>query len=96
MPIDEDGLVYGNWSLGDDDYCETCGSSYNEVRFQQYYEDYSLYTSEGCYGGQSYKIEELDQLFKDIDRYELFTDSMRISIINTIGEYLEKVENEAG
>lgn len=94
MPIDNDGRIYGNWSLGDDDYCDTCGSSYNEVSFSDWGdgETYSLNTSIGCYSGESYEIDQLEKLFKDIEGFELYSDSMRFSIMNVIGEYLAKYE----
>ena len=45
-----------SWYLGDDYDCDTCGMSWNMVRFELWDEDenvWQLYMSVGCYGGES-------------------------------------------
>lgn len=45
-----------SWMLGDDDYCETCGTSYNEAVLELWDADnnvWQLSYTAGCYGGES-------------------------------------------
>jgi len=83
------------WSLGDDDDCETCGYSYNEVIFNDWEDDgeYSLLTSIGCYHGQSYTIDEVDKLIDDIRHFELFNEIMEQGIRETLDKFKEQYPN---
>jgi hypothetical protein len=43
------------WSLGDDDYCDTCGHSWNKVGLELWDEErgiWQLWTRIGCTGGE--------------------------------------------
>jgi hypothetical protein len=83
------------WSLGDDDECEVCGSSYNEVIFNDWEDDgeYTLLTSIGCYSGQSYTIDEVDKLIDDIKHFELFDEIMEQGIRETLDKFKEQYPN---
>lgn len=70
------------WSLGDDDDCDTCGWSYNELGLELWDEErgiWQLYMSVGCYGGQSVLSCEDDwdsmvtEIIKDALGYPNFT-----------------------
>lgn len=72
------------WSLGDDDDCDTCGWSYNELGLELWDEEegiWQLYISVGCYGGQSVLSCEDDwdsmvaEIIKDALSYPDFTKS---------------------
>ena len=42
------------WMLGDDYDCETCGFTWNSLRFEEWEDDlWILQMSVGCYGGES-------------------------------------------
>lgn len=83
------------WSLGDNSDCETCGYSYNQVVFQDWQDNgqYQLYMSVGCYGGESYTLDQLDKLFADIEGFEYYTDDMKNSILFTVKKFKEQYEN---
>jgi hypothetical protein len=82
------------WSLGDNSDCETCGYTYNEVVFQDWKDDgqYQLYMSVGCYGGDTYTLDEIDRLILDIQEYEYYTEGMKKDILSTIKTFKEKYE----
>lgn len=84
-----------DWSLGDDDDCETCGSSYNQVIFNDWEDngEYGLHTSIGCYHGQSYTIDQVDELIGDISHFEHFNEGMEQSIRQTLDKFKEQYPN---
>ncbi len=83
------------WQLDDGDDCETCGFSYNQVIFNAWEDDgeYTLLTSIGRYHGQSYTIDEVDQLIGDISHFEYFSEGMEQSIRQTLDKFKEQYPN---
>ena len=84
--------IEGEWYLGHDSDCELCGSSNNVVTFEEWDDgEYQLYMSVGCYGGESYTIDQIDQLIDAIKGYEDFSEEMEADIRNTVSRYIERV-----
>jgi hypothetical protein len=82
------------WSLGDDDDCETCGMSYNEIDFSDYEDgEYKISTRLYCYGGQEYTFENIDQLFLDIADFEEYNEDMKQEILAHIDEFKVRYAN---
>lgn len=74
----EDEYRGKDWSLGNDDYCDTCGSSWNMAEFDPDWHDPNAWMfgyRVGCYGGDSISYfdenreEKLDEMFKYLRNY---------------------------
>lgn len=84
-----------SWMLGDDYDCDTCGYTWNEVRFENWDEDeniWQLWMSVGCYGGEAvFSNDEkfaikADAIINDCLTYELFTDEYAENLRKIIKE----------
>lgn len=91
---DEEDFYY-NISLGDDYDCETCGYTWNELRFEEWDPDdktYILQMSVGCYGGASAISSEedftkqVDDIIESAHRYPGFNDELEAELRNLIKE----------
>ena len=74
----EDEYRGKEWSLGNDDYCDTCGSSWNMAEFDPHWHDdyaWEFGYRVGCYGGNSVSYdsdnreEKLNEIFKELRTY---------------------------
>lgn len=71
---EEDEYRGKEWSLGNDDYCETCGSSWNMAEFDPDWHDPNAWMFSyrvGCYGGASvsYNDEDREEKVEDMLKY---------------------------
>lgn len=61
----DSGEYYRSWSLGDDYDCETCGYTWNTLRFEELDDDlWCLSMLVGCYGGDYTMSNDADFLVK--------------------------------
>lgn len=91
----EDDYRGKEWSLGDDDYCDTCGSSWNMARFDPDWYDTNAWMfnySVGCYGGDSVSYndedreEKLDNIFKHLRSFPGWPRRLDVTIRDWIEE----------
>lgn len=87
------GLISQEWYLGDDDDCENCGYSNNQLVFEETEDGgYQLGTRLYCYGGNIYFIDALDTLFDEISGFEHYDEIMKKEIIAIVEKYKQKHE----
>ncbi len=86
-----------SWLLGDDYDCETCGSTWNELRLEDYDDKlWVLNMHVGCYGGVSTNsdnvmfAQEAEEIIQECLAYEDFSkvhaEEVRNAIKEIIGE----------
>lgn len=69
--------------------CELCGSYPSELVLQEYEDDWELRISYGCYGGMNmfgsnYSGNDVEEIIKDAQRFELWNKEKESVIINYI------------
>ena len=96
--IEEDEYRGKQWDLGDDDYCDTCGSSWNMAEFDPDFngpDEWQFSYHVGCYGGDSVSYrsddreEKLDEMFKYLRQYPGWP--RRLDIV--IRDWIEQCDN---
>jgi len=90
-----------NIALGDDYDCETCGYTYNSIRWEEFDDNlFMLNMRVGCYGGvyaMSNDIDfytQADSIIADCRRYEGFGIDEERLLRNTITKTMKVINNE--